>query len=68
MHLLNIAREADIEQASAAVAALQITALLVANDPFLIDLRDRLVRVAAEQSIPAVYITREFVEAGGLMS
>jgi putative tryptophan/tyrosine transport system substrate-binding protein len=68
VHLLNITREADIEQASAAVAALQITALLVANDPFLIDLRDRLVRVAAEQAIPAVYITREFVEAGGLMS
>ncbi|HKG76669.1 MAG TPA: ABC transporter substrate-binding protein [Beijerinckiaceae bacterium] len=68
VHLLNIAREADIEQASATIAALQITALLVANDLFLIGLRDRLVRVAAEQSIPAVYITREFVEAGGLMS
>src|SRR5215204_7369575 len=68
VHLLNIAREADIEQASATIAALQIMALLVANDLFLIGLRDRLVRVAAEQSIPAVYIAREFVEAGGLMS
>ena len=43
-------------------------ALLVANDAFLIDLRDALVRMAAEHALPALYFAREFVEAGGLTS
>jgi putative ABC transport system substrate-binding protein len=68
VHSLSVSRQEDIEQASASIAARHITALFVANDPFLIGLRDPLVRLAAEHSLPAIYFTREFVEAGGLIS
>jgi putative tryptophan/tyrosine transport system substrate-binding protein len=68
VHSLNVSREEDIEKASRSIAARHITTLFVANDPFLIGLRDRLVQLAAEHSLPAIYFTREFVEAGGLIS
>ncbi|HKG82417.1 MAG TPA: ABC transporter substrate-binding protein [Beijerinckiaceae bacterium] len=68
IHVISAAGENDFEPAFAAVASRGAGALLVANDPFLIDLRERLVRAAAERAVPAVYFTRDFVEAGGLMS
>jgi putative ABC transport system substrate-binding protein len=68
VHILNAVGEADFEPAFATMAARRIEGLLVANDPFLVDLRERLVRMAAERAVPAVYFSREFAEAGGLMS
>jgi putative ABC transport system substrate-binding protein len=58
----------DLEQTFSAMAQAKIQAALVTNDPFLIDIRDQLVRIAAAGKLPMVYFTREFVEAGGLMS
>ncbi len=66
--LLPVRGAADLEQTFAAVAQDKIQAALVTNDPFLIDIRDQLVRVAAVGRLPMVYFTREFVEAGCLMS
>lgn len=43
-------------------------ALLVANDPVFFSHHERLVTLAAQHAIPAIYEWREFVEAGGLMS
>jgi putative ABC transport system substrate-binding protein len=37
-------------------------------DPFTLSMRARLVEFAREKNLPAIYETREFVEAGGLMS
>jgi putative ABC transport system substrate-binding protein len=59
---------ADLEQTFSAAAQDKIHAVLVTNDPFLIDIRDQLVRIAAAGALPIVYFTREFVEAGGLIS
>ena len=42
--------------------------LIVAPDPFLFDRREHLVALAARHAIPAMYFSREFSEAGGLMS
>jgi putative ABC transport system substrate-binding protein len=43
-------------------------ALLVGAGPLLASYRGRIVALAARYSIPSIYVLREFVEAGGLMS
>ena len=48
--------------------SLRVNALLVLSDAFFNDQRDRLVALAASQALPAIYPTRDQVEAGGLMS
>jgi putative tryptophan/tyrosine transport system substrate-binding protein len=42
--------------------------LLIGADPFLLQSSDRLIALAAQHRIPAVYNTREFVAGGGLTS
>jgi hypothetical protein len=39
----------------ATLAALQVGAVVVANDPFFTARRDQLVALAARHSIPAIY-------------
>jgi putative ABC transport system substrate-binding protein len=43
-------------------------ALLVATDPFFFVRRAQLVALSARQAVPTIYDSREFAEAGGLMS
>jgi putative ABC transport system substrate-binding protein len=45
-----------------------VGALVVENDPFFDSQRDRLMAIAAQKAIPAIYHIREFSMAGGLMS
>jgi putative ABC transport system substrate-binding protein len=66
--LFNAATAAELEPAFTSMAALRMDALLTAPDPFLIDLRHLIVRMAAARHLPAIYHTRDFAEAGGLMS
>jgi putative ABC transport system substrate-binding protein len=42
--------------------------LLLLADPLTLSLRLRIVEFAREKKLPAIYETREFAEAGGLMS
>jgi putative tryptophan/tyrosine transport system substrate-binding protein len=42
--------------------------LLVTNDPFFIAQRVQLTILAARYAVPAIYLFREMVEAGGLLS
>ena len=42
--------------------------LLLLADPLTFSLRARIVEFAREKRLPAIYETRDFVEAGGLMS
>jgi putative ABC transport system substrate-binding protein len=37
-------------------------------EPLLFSRRERLVALAADRAVPAIYSLREFVDAGGLMS
>ena len=43
-------------------------ALLVATDPFFFVRRAQLVALSARHTVPAIYDSREFAKAGGLMS
>ncbi len=58
----------EIDRAFASLVQKRADALMVANDPFFISCRDQIVALAAKYKIPAMYFTREFTEAGGLMS
>ena len=42
--------------------------LLISTDPFLVQSTDRIIALAAQHRIPAVYATSESVAAGGLIS
>jgi putative ABC transport system substrate-binding protein len=68
LHVLNASAESDFAAAFAAVEQQRIDALLVAADPFFDDRRGQLVALAARHRVPACYVRREFVAAGGLMS
>ena len=65
--IFNARTEGEIEPALTA-AAHAATALLVADDPYLESLREKVVALATQHGLPAIYIARDFTEAGGLMS
>jgi putative tryptophan/tyrosine transport system substrate-binding protein len=48
--------------------SINLDALIINTDPFLLGQRQQIVQLAARHNIPAVYFLREFVDAGGLMS
>jgi putative tryptophan/tyrosine transport system substrate-binding protein len=58
----------DIEAAFATFAQRGASALFVGIGGFLYSRRERLIALAARHRIPAIYVLRDFVAAGGLMS
>ena len=57
-----------IETAFAALTPQHVAALLVGADPFFDTRRERLVALASQHHMPAIYQFREYAVAGGLMS
>jgi putative tryptophan/tyrosine transport system substrate-binding protein len=68
IYIVQAATAPDIDTAFVSLVQKGADALIVANDPFFISCRDQIVALAARYRIPAMYFTREFTEAGGLMS
>jgi putative tryptophan/tyrosine transport system substrate-binding protein len=66
--ILNARTQQEIEAAFSKLGGLQIGALLVDSDPLFTGLREQIVALTAQQSVPAMHAFREYVEAGGLMS
>ncbi len=58
----------DLDAAFAAIIHEHPEALLLLVDPLTLSQRSRIVEFAAEQRLPAIYETRDFVDVGGLMS
>jgi putative ABC transport system substrate-binding protein len=68
MVTLSATTPGEIETALAPAKGKGIGALLIANDAMFIDPPARLVTLAARHAVPTIYYSREFVDAGGLMS
>jgi putative ABC transport system substrate-binding protein len=60
--------ESEFEAAFASAAAGGAGAILISTNIFLTNNRERLVALAAKYKLPAIYQTREYPVAGGLMS
>jgi putative ABC transport system substrate-binding protein len=68
---LVVTKASTDEELNAAFAVLvqeRIGALLVAADPYFDTRRDRIIAVAAQHRLPAIYQFREYAVAGGLLS
>jgi putative ABC transport system substrate-binding protein len=68
IQIVNAGNDQELEEAFATFARGRVAALLVAADPFFTVRRDRIMALAAQLKLPAIYEFREYAEAGGLMS
>jgi putative ABC transport system substrate-binding protein len=68
VNVVNASAAPDFAPAFAAMKAQGSAAVLVADDSFLQSRRDELVALAAAHTMPAIYFSRDFAQAGGLMS
>jgi putative ABC transport system substrate-binding protein len=68
LSIFNASSEGGIEAAFSMLAQQRPDALIVGADPFFNSRREQLALLALRNSIPAIYVWREFVVAGGLMS
>ena len=68
LHILKAGAESEIDAAFATLVQLQAGALIVGADPFFFSRRGQLVELAARHGLPAIYESREFPTAGGLIS
>ena len=68
IQIANAANDRELEAAFATIVAQHATALLVTADPFFDTRRDRIVALAAQFKLPAIYQFRDYAVAGGLMS
>jgi putative tryptophan/tyrosine transport system substrate-binding protein len=66
--VLDVNSEQEIDTAFATFAQRGAGALLCGAGAFLNSHRDRVVALAARYALPTIYVLREFVSAGGLMS
>jgi putative ABC transport system substrate-binding protein len=66
--VLNAVTEADLVQVFASLGQQRADALFVSADPLFASESKRIVALAAQHGVPAIYEFREFVEDGGLMS
>jgi putative ABC transport system substrate-binding protein len=68
IHTVNASSKAEISKAFAKFAEINIGALIVGADLFFLDRATQIVLLAARSAIPAIYMNRDIVKAGGLMS
>lgn len=66
--VLNVRSKAGLEAAFAKIVEEKAGAVVVAADPLFNRLHKEVVALAARDKIPAIYESREFVDAGGLAS
>jgi len=65
--IFNASTESEIDAAFAALVQQRVGALVVTGDPLFVSRRHKIVALAARHAVPAIYVQREFVAAGGLI-
>jgi len=68
LQVLNASNGREIDDAFALLVERRAAALLIEGDPFLVGRMKQLVVLTARHAIPAIYQSRDFPDAGGLMS
>jgi putative ABC transport system substrate-binding protein len=64
----NVTTARDLDGAFATLVQQRPGGLIVGPDPLFTSLTAQIVALAARHALPAIYTTREYAEAGGLMS
>jgi putative ABC transport system substrate-binding protein len=67
-HVVNASTEPDFDAVFAKLHGLRADALMISQDPFFNIQSGQLGALSVRHAIPAIYVNREFVAAGGLMS
>jgi putative ABC transport system substrate-binding protein len=68
LHPVEVSGSRDLEAAFQAVLKAGASALITLDDTLIFTHRGRIVKLAEESRLPAVYGFKEFADAGGLMS
>ena len=68
LSIQNVRSERDLDVAFSALSGSKADALLVAADPLFSEMHDQIVALAMRYKIPAIYASREYVAAGGVIS
>jgi putative tryptophan/tyrosine transport system substrate-binding protein len=66
--LLDVRKSEDVTRAFEGARVRRVNALAVGNDTVTHANRRQVVELAAQERLPVIYATREFVDAGGLMT
>jgi putative ABC transport system substrate-binding protein len=68
LHVVRAATEHDLDSSFASLAQLRAGALVIANDGLFIDRPAQLGVLSARHGVPAIFQSRDFATAGGLVS
>jgi len=68
LSIQNVRSERDLDSVFTTLSGVKVDALLVAADPLFNEMHDQIVALAMRYKIPAIYASREFTVAGGVMS
>jgi putative ABC transport system substrate-binding protein len=68
VHVANAGSEGDLDAAFVGLVQRHVRALVIACDAFFFRVSAKLVALVEQHSVPAIFGSREFADAGGLMS
>jgi putative ABC transport system substrate-binding protein len=68
LHVLNASTERDFDAVFASLIQFRASGLVIGPSVFFNDRSEQLAALAVRHAVPAVFVSRQFVAAGGLMS
>ena len=68
LHILKAGSESEIDTAFASLVQLHADALVVSPSVFFYSRREQILALALRHAVPTMYDSREYVDAGGLIS